>query len=131
VKRGNEKSRIGAVPEGHHSFHRSDYQGRRSRAARIVAPLNLAPITVETPRAATIRLEWKPVKDAVSYTCESAHRMFTKMVKQVKVSSTSLRSPPRRRRLFWNVFATDANKQNSEVSETFKLQSSLRAVPRK
>jgi hypothetical protein len=86
-------------------------------------PLNLAPIIVEVPRAASIRFEWKPVKNAISYTLRiSATTMFTKMVKQLRVSGTATEiSGLDAGDYFWNVIATDANKQTSEVSETFKF----------
>ena len=87
-------------------------------------PLNLAPIIVEVPRAASIRFEWKPVKDAVSYTLRvSSTAMFTKMAKPpVKVSGTSAEiTGLEGGDYFWNVFATDGNKQNSEISDTFKF----------
>ena len=86
-------------------------------------PLNLAPIIVEVPKAASIHFEWKPVKDAASYTLRvSATAMFTKMVKQVKISSPSAEiSGLDAGDYFWNVIALDANKKTSEVSETFKF----------
>jgi len=87
-------------------------------------PLNLAPIIVEVPKAANIHFEWKPVKDAVSYTLRiSTTAMFTKMAKQVQVSRaasadvTGLDAGD----YFWNVIATDAAKKTSDVSETFKF----------
>jgi len=86
-------------------------------------PLNLAPIIVEVPRAASIHFEWKPVKDSVSYTLRiSATSMFAKMVKQVKVSGASADiNGLDAGDYFWNVIATDAAKNTSEVSETFKF----------
>ena len=86
-------------------------------------PLNLAPIIVEVPRAATIHFEWKPVKDAVSYTLRiSATAMFTKMVKQARVSGSAAEiSGLDAGDYFWNVIAVDANKKTSDVSETFKF----------
>jgi hypothetical protein len=89
----------------------------------LVAPLNLAPIIAENPKTSSIHFEWKPVQDAVSYTLRvSTTSMFTKMAKEAKVSSptldvTGLESGD----YFWNVTATDAKKQTSEVSETFKF----------
>ena len=89
----------------------------------LAQPLNLAPIIVEVPRAASIRFEWKSVKDAVSYSLRiSTNAMFTKIVKQAKVSGTSTDlSGLDAGDYFWNVIATDSNKQNSDVSETFKF----------
>jgi hypothetical protein len=86
-------------------------------------PLNLAPIIVESPRAASIHFEWKPVKDAVTYTLRiSSTAMFTKMVKQVRVAVPSAEiTGLDAGDYFWNVIAVDAAKKSSEVSETFKF----------
>jgi hypothetical protein len=89
----------------------------------LVAPLNLAPIISENPKTALIRFEWQPVDEAVSYTLRvSPTTMFTKMVKQVIVSGTSVEvSGLEAGDYFWNVTATDAKKETSEFSETFKF----------
>src|SRR5882762_1304629 len=123
VKRGNERVELGPFQRATIPSTGPITKADVLAPPELSQPLNLAPITVETPRAATIRFEWKPVKDAVSYTVRiSTTAMFTKMVKQVKVSSTSAEvSGLDGGDYFWNVFATDANKQNSEVSETFKF----------
>ena len=89
----------------------------------LVAPLNLAPIITEDPKIAPVRFEWKPVQDAVSYTLRiSTTSMFTKTVKEAKVSSTAVEitglDPGD---YFWNVTATDGKKQTSEVGEIFKF----------
>jgi hypothetical protein len=86
-------------------------------------PLNLAPIIVEVPKAATIHFEWKPVKDAVSYTLRiSTTAMFTKLVKRGTVSGPSAEvNGLDAGDYFWNVIATDAGKKTSDVSETFKF----------
>ncbi|HKM83911.1 MAG TPA: FecR domain-containing protein [Candidatus Acidoferrum sp.] len=89
----------------------------------LVSPLNLAPIISETPKTAQIRFEWQPVEDAVGYTLRiSPTTMFTKLVKEVKVSGTSAEvSGLESGDYFWNVTASDAKKQTSEFSETFKF----------
>jgi hypothetical protein len=89
----------------------------------LVAPLNLAPIISENPKTALIRFEWQPVDEAVSYTLRvSPTTMFTKMVKQVIVNGTSVEvSGLEAGDYFWNVTATDAKKEISEFSETFKF----------
>ena len=90
----------------------------------LVEPLNLAPIISENPKTTPVRFEWKPVEDAVSYTLRiSATTMFTKMVKEADhVSGTSAEitglDPGD---YFWNVTASDAKKETSETSETFKF----------
>jgi hypothetical protein len=89
----------------------------------LVEPLNLAPIIAENPKASPVRFEWKPVQEAVSYTLRiSTTAMFTKMVKEERVSGTSKEiTGLDAGDYFWNVIAADAKKQNSEVSETFKF----------
>jgi len=89
----------------------------------LVSPLNLAPIISETPKTATIRFEWQPVDEAVSYTLRiSTTTMFTKMVKQISVPGTTADvTGLEAGDYFWNVTATDAKKETSEFSETFKF----------
>ena len=89
----------------------------------LVEPLNLAPIIAENPKISPVRFEWKAVQDAVSYTLRiSTTAMFTKTVKEAKVSGTAAEitglDPGD---YFWNVTATDGKKQTSEVSEIFKF----------
>lgn len=90
----------------------------------LVEPLNLAPIIAENPRTATVHFEWKPVPEAVSYTLRiSTTAMFTRTVfDKPKITGTSLDiSGLDAGDYFWNVIATDAKKQSSEVSEIFKF----------
>jgi len=123
VQRGSEK-----VELGQHQKANIPYSGPITKSDVLAPPdlsepLNLAPIIVEVPRAASIHFEWKPAKDAVSYTLRiSTTSMFAKMVKQVKVSSASADiSGLDAGDYFWNVIATDAGRKTSEVSETFKF----------
>lgn len=89
----------------------------------LVAPLNLAPIIAENPKISPVHFEWKPVQDAVGYTLRiSTTAMFTKAVKEAKVSGTAtdiVGLDPGD--YFWSVTATDGKKQTSEVSEIFKF----------
>ncbi len=89
----------------------------------LVEPLNLAPIIVDNPKSSAVRFEWKPVTDALSYTLRiSTTAMFTKAVKEAKVSGTSTEiTGLDAGDYFWNIIAIDAKKQTSEVSETFKF----------
>jgi hypothetical protein len=89
----------------------------------LVAPLNLAPVISENPKTAVIRFEWQAVDQAVGYTLRiSPTTMFTKLVKQTSVSGTSTDvSGLEAGDYFWNVTATDAKKETSEFSETFKF----------
>jgi len=89
----------------------------------LVAPLNHAPIISESPKSAAIRFEWQPVADAVSYTLRiSPTTMFTKLVKEVKVSGASAEvTGIDAGDYFWNVTAINAKKESSEFSETFNF----------
>lgn len=86
-------------------------------------PLNFAPIIAETPKIFPVHFEWKPVPDAVSYTLRiSTTAMFTKTVKEAKVTTTSTDiSGLDTGDYFWNLTATDAKKQTSEVSAPLKF----------
>jgi hypothetical protein len=86
-------------------------------------PLNLAPIISENPKTTAIHFEWKPVQDAVSYRLRiSTTAMFTKTVLDKTVSTTSVDiTGMEAGDYFWDVSATDAKKQVSEVSATFKF----------
>jgi hypothetical protein len=89
----------------------------------LVEPLNLAPIIAENPKLFPVHFEWKAVPNAVSYTLRvSTTAMFTKTVKEAKVSGTSADvSGLDTGDYFWNVTATNAKKETSEVGEFFKF----------
>jgi len=90
----------------------------------LIEPLNLAPIIAENPRTATVHFEWKAVPEAVSYTLRiSTTAMFTRTVFDKKnLTGTSVDiSGLDAGDYFWNVMATDAKKQSSEVSDIFKF----------
>ena len=89
----------------------------------LVAPLNLAPIISESPKTAEIHFEWKPVDEAVSYTLRvSPTNMFTKLAKEVKVTTPNAEvNGLEPGDYFWNVTASDAKKETSAFSETFKF----------
>jgi hypothetical protein len=89
----------------------------------LIAPLNLAPVISETPRTASIHFEWKAVDGAIGYTLRiSPTTMFTRLLKEVKVTGTSTEvSGLEAGDYFWNVSASDAKKETSEFSETFKF----------
>lgn len=89
----------------------------------LVDPLNLAPIIAENPKTFPVHFEWKPVQEAVSYTLRlSTTSMFTRTVTQRTVSGASVEiSGLDAGDYYWNVTASDAKKQTSEVSTTFKF----------
>jgi hypothetical protein len=125
VQRGAEKIDLApwekvTIPSGGGAIQKSNVLAPPD----LVEPLNLAPVILENPKTTPVRFEWRPVKDAVSYTLRiSTTAMFTKTVKEVpKVSGTAVEitglDPGD---YFWNVTATDGKKQTSEVSEIFKF----------
>jgi len=123
VQRGNERVEIGQwqkvnIPSAG-PLTKSDVLAPPD----LTAPLNLAPIIAENPRAASIHFEWKPVKDAVSYTVRISNTaMFAKLIRQIKVGTNSMDiNGLDAGDYFWNVIASDSDKKSSEVSETFKF----------
>jgi hypothetical protein len=123
VQRGSEKVELGQWQKANITFGRPITKSDVLAPPDLSQPLNLAPIIAEVPRATSIHFEWKPVKDAVSYNLRiSTTAMFTKMVKQARVSGTSTEiSGLEAGDYFWNVIAVDSNKKSSDVSETFKF----------
>ena len=124
LQRGQEKVEIGqyqkaVIPSGG-PITKSDVLAPPD----LTLPRNFEPLIVENPREASIHFEWKPVSQAVSYTLRvSATAMFTKTVKDIPgISGTSAEvSGLDAGDYFWTVTASDAKKQTSEVSETFRF----------
>lgn len=124
LQRGQEKVEIGQyqkaiIPSGG-PITKSDVLAPPD----LTLPRNFEPLIVENPREASIHFEWKPVSQAVSYTLRvSATSMFTKTVKDIPgISGTSAEvSGLDAGDYFWTVTASDAKKQTSEVSETFRF----------
>jgi len=123
VQRGNEKIELTQWEKA--SFPSGGPTQKSSVLAPpgLVVPLNLAPVISEAPKSAQIRFEWQPVEGAVGYTLRiSPTTMFTKLVKEVKVTGTSAEvTGLEAGDYFWNVTASDAKKETSEFSETFKF----------
>lgn len=90
----------------------------------LLQPINLTPIISENPKTTALHFEWKPVQDAAFYTVRiSTTSMFTKIVKEAKVTSASSVeiSGLDPGDYFWNVTATSAKKLSSDVSEPYKF----------
>jgi hypothetical protein len=94
------------------------------KSPELVEPLNLAPIIAENPKTATVHFEWKPVPEAVSYRLRvSTTSMFTRNIVDKKnitgtsVDVTGLETGD----YFWNVMATDAKKESSELGDIFRF----------
>jgi len=124
VQRGQEKIELTqfekvSVPSGGGPMQKSNILAPPG----LIAPLNQSPVISETPRTASIHFEWKPVDGAIGYTLRvSPTNMFTRLVKEVKVSGTSTEvTGLDAGEYFWNVSASDAKKETSEFSETFKF----------
>jgi hypothetical protein len=124
VQRGQERVEIGASQKA--SFvtggpiTKSDVLGPPD----LSLPRNFEPLIVESPKSASIHFEWKPVQQAVSYTLRiSTTAMFTRTVKEAPgISGTATDiSGLDAGDYFWNVKATNAKKEDSEVSETFRF----------
>jgi hypothetical protein len=123
VQRGNEKIELTQWEKASFPAGGTIQKSNVLAPPGLVAPLNLAPIISETPKTAQIRFEWQAVDEAVSYTLRvSTTTMFTKLVKEVKVTGTSAEvSGLDAGDYFWNVTASNAKKETSEFSETFKF----------
>jgi hypothetical protein len=123
VQRGQEKVEIGAYQKA--SFSKGGPITRSDVLAPpdLSSPRNFEPLIVESPRAASIHFEWKPVPEAVSYTLRiSTTSMFTKTVQEVPVKGTNTEvTGLDAGDYFWTVTATNAKKESSEVSETFRF----------
>jgi hypothetical protein len=123
VKRGNETIELTQWEKASFPSGGATQKSNVLAPPGLVAPLNLAPIISENPKATPVRFEWQEVDDAVSYTLRiSSTSMFTKLVKQLNVAGTTAEvSGLDAGDYFWNVTAVDAKKQLSEISETFKF----------
>ncbi len=123
VHRGNEKIELTQFEKASWPTGGATQKSNVLAPPGLVSPLNLAPIISNNPRTTAIRFEWQAVDDAVSYTLRiSSTTMFTKLVKEVKVSGASAEvTGLEPGDYFWNVTASNAKKESSEYSETFKF----------
>ncbi|MGB7282384.1 MAG: hypothetical protein WBE13_09000 [Candidatus Acidiferrum sp.] len=124
VQRGTEKVEIGQWQKA--TFANSGPITKSDVLAPpdLVLPRNFEPLIVENPKTASIHFEWNPVPEAISYSLRiSPTAMFTKTVKELPgitgntVDVTGLDAGD----YFWTVTASDAKKQTSEVSESFRF----------
>ncbi len=124
VQRGQEKVEIGAYQKASFSTAGPITKSDVLAPPDLSSPRNFEPLIVENPKEASIHFEWKAVPQAVSYTLRiSTTAMFTRTAKEAAgvtgtgVDITGLDGGD----YFWNVTATNAKKENSEVSETFRF----------
>jgi hypothetical protein len=124
VQRGQEKVEIGAYQKASYTTGGPITKSDVLAPPDLSSPRNFEPLIVENPKAASIHFEWKPVPQAVSYTLKiSTTAMFTRTAKEAPgVTGTSVDiSGLDAGDYFWTVTATNAKKENSEVSETFRF----------
>jgi hypothetical protein len=124
VQRGPEKVEIGAYQKASYATGGTIAKSDVLAPPDLSSPRNFEPLIVENPKAASIHFEWKPVSQAVSYTLKiSTTAMFTRTAKEAPgVSGTGVDiSGLDAGDYFWNVTATNAKKETSEVSETFRF----------
>ncbi len=124
VQRGQERVEIGAHQKASFPTGGPITKSDTLAPPDLSSPRNFEPLIVENPKEASIHFEWKPVSQAVSYTVRiSTTAMFTRTAKEAPgVAGTSVDiSGLDAGDYFWNVTATNAKKENSEVSETFRF----------
>jgi hypothetical protein len=125
VQRGQERVEVGqwekaTIPSQGGPITKSDVLAPPD----LIAPRNFEPLISEDPREENIHFEWKAVPEAISYNLKiSTTAMFTKVVKEQSVRGTTAAevSGLEPGDYFWTVTASDAKKQTSEVSETFRF----------
>ena len=123
VQRGQEKVEIGQYQKAVFSTAGPITKSDVLAPPDLTLPRNFEPLIVENPKTASVHFEWKPVPQAVSYTLRiSATAMFTKTVKEELVTgNTAEVSGLDAGDYFWTVTASDAKKETSEVSESFRF----------
>jgi hypothetical protein len=124
VERGHEKVEIGAYQKASYTTGGPITKSDVLAPPDLSSPRNFEPLIVDNPKAASIHFEWKPVPQAVSYTLKiSTTAMFTRTAKEAPgVTGTSVDiSGLDAGDYFWTVTATNAKKETSEVSETFRF----------
>jgi hypothetical protein len=124
VQRGQERVEIGAHQKASFPTGGPITKSDTLAPPDLSSPRNFEPLIVENPKSATIHFEWKAVPQAVSYTVRiSTTAMFTRTAKEAPgvlgtgVDISGLDGGD----YFWNVTATNAKKETSEVSETFRF----------
>lgn len=124
VQRGQERVEIGAHQKASFPTGGPITKSDTLAPPDLSSPRNFEPLIVENPKSAAIHFEWKAVPQAISYTVRiSTTAMFTRTTKEAPgVAGTSVDiSGLDGGDYFWNVTATNAKKETSEVSETFRF----------
>ena len=124
VQRGQERVEIGQYQKATFSATGPITKSDVLAPPDLILPRNFEPLIVENPKSASVHFEWKPVPQAVSYTLRiSATAMFTKTVKELPglTGKTAVVYGLDAGDYFWTVTASDAKKEASEVSESFRF----------
>ncbi len=124
VQRGQEKVEIGQYQKAVFSTAGPITKSDVLAPPDLVLPRNFEPLIVENPKTASVHFEWKAVPQAVSYTLRvSATAMFTKTVKEIPgiMGTTAEVSGLDAGDYFWTVTASDAKKETSGGSESFRF----------
>jgi hypothetical protein len=124
VQRGQEKVEIGQYQKAVFSTAGPITKSDVLAPPDLVLPRNFEPLIVENPKTASVHFEWKAVPQAVSYTLRvSATAMFTKTVKEIPgiTGTTAEVSGLDAGDYFWTVTASDAKKETSGGSESFRF----------
>ncbi len=124
VQRGEEKVEIGQYQKAVFSTAGPITKSDVLAPPDLVLPRNFEPLIVENPKTASVHFEWKAVPQAVSYTLRvSATAMFTKTVKEIPgiTGTTAEVSGLDAGDYFWTVTASDAKKETSGGSESFRF----------
>ncbi|MGC1416494.1 MAG: hypothetical protein WA817_14505 [Candidatus Acidiferrum sp.] len=124
VQRGQEKVEIGQYQKAVFSTAGPITKSDVLAPPDLVLPRNFEPLIVENPKTAAVHFEWKAVPQAVSYTLRvSATAMFTKTVKEIPgiTGTTAEVSGLDAGDYFWTVTASDAKKETSGGSESFRF----------
>ncbi|HXN65869.1 MAG TPA: FecR domain-containing protein [Candidatus Acidoferrales bacterium] len=89
----------------------------------LLAPLNFAPLIEPDPKQASVHFEWAQVPDATGYTLHvSSASTFNKLSAERHLTTNSTDVVGLEAgEYFWNVTAIDANKKESEPSDTYKF----------
>jgi hypothetical protein len=124
VQRGQEKVEIGQYQKATFSTAGPITKSDVLAPPDLILPRNFEPLIVDNPKTAGVHFEWKSVPQAVSYTLRvSATAMFTKTVKEIPgiTGTTAEVSGLDAGDYFWTVTASDAKKETSAISESFRF----------
>jgi hypothetical protein len=123
VKQGNQTVELGKWERAAVAKGASIAKSNVLAPPDLLAPLNFAPLIEPDPKQASIHFEWAQVPDATGYTLHvSSASTFNKLAAERHLSTNSTDVVGLEAgEYFWNVTAIDANKKESEPSDTYKF----------